>query len=197
VIDEAVDAVRAGGLVIVPTDTVYGLATSPHRAAYARRLYEAKGRGGRQPTALVACGVDLLLECVPELRGPGAAAATALLPGPYTLVLRNPARRFPWLTGERPETIGVRVPALTGPGRELLDRVGVLAATSANLPGGRDPSRLEDVPAELRAKVDAEVDGGELPGAPSTVIDCTGAEPVVLREGAVPAEEALARLRRG
>jgi L-threonylcarbamoyladenylate synthase len=197
VIDEAVDAVRAGGLVIVPTDTVYGLATSPHRDAYARRLYEAKGRGERQPTALVACDVDMLFECVPELRGAPGAALAALLPGPYTLVLRNPARRYPWLTGTNPETIGVRVPALTGPGREVLERVGVLAATSANLPGGQDPSRLEDVPAELRAAVDAEVDGGELPGTPSTVIDCTGAEPLVLREGAVPAEEALARLRPG
>jgi L-threonylcarbamoyladenylate synthase len=183
--------------VIVPTDTVYGLATSPHRDAYARRLYEAKGRGERQPTALVACDVDMLFECVPELRGAPGAALAALLPGPYTLVLRNPARRYPWLTGTNPETIGVRVPALTGPGREVLERVGVLAATSANLPGGQDPSRLEDVPAELRAAVDAEVDGGELPGTPSTVIDCTGAEPLVLREGAVPAEEALARLRPG
>ena len=196
-IDEAVDAVRAGGLVIVPTDTVYGLATSPHREAYARRLYEAKGRGEQQPTALVACDLDVLFECLPELRGVPGAVAEALLPGPYTLVLSNPARRYPWLTGTRPETIGVRVPALTGPGREVLERVGLIAATSANLPGGRDPSRLEDVPAELRAAADAEVDGGELPGTPSTVIDCTGAEPVVLREGAVPAEEALARLRPG
>ena len=196
-IDEAVDAVRAGGLVIVPTDTVYGLATSPHREAHVRRLYEAKGRGEQQPTALVACNLDMLFESIPELRGAPGAVAAALLPGPYTLVLRNPARRYPWLTGTKPEAIGVRVPALTGPGREVLERVGVLAATSANLPGGRDPSRLEDVPAELRAAVDAEVDGGELPGTPSTVIDCTGAKPLVLREGAVPAEEALARLRPG
>jgi L-threonylcarbamoyladenylate synthase len=189
-IDAAVAALAAGELAIVPTDTVYGLASAPDEQAV-RRLYRAKGRADPQPTALVAADVDVLLELVPELAGRGEAATRALLPGPFTLVLPNPARRFPWLTGERPETIGVRVPAVTGVALELLTAARALVATSANLPGGPDPHRLDDVPAELRAAVAAEVDAGRLPGTPSTVLDLTGDEPRVLREGAVPAAEAL------
>ena len=190
-VDAAVAAVRAGRLAIVPTDTVYGLATTPHSEAPVRALYRAKGREELQPTALVAADLDVLLDCLPELRGRPEAIAGALLPGPYTLVLPNPARRFPWLTGSRPETIGVRVPAVAGRAADVLARVGILVATSANLPGGPDPRRLEDVPEELRARVDAVVDGGELPGTPSTVLDLTGDGPTVVREGAVPAAEAL------
>lgn len=187
---EVVAAVRGGRLAVVPTDTVYGLAASPYTEAPTRRLYRLKGRPEGQPTALLAFDVDLLLECVPELRGRAATIARALLPGPYTLVLPNPARRFRWLNGTSPDTIGVRVPALTGIAHELLERVGALAATSANLAGGPDPRRLEDVPAEIRAGA-VLLDGGELAGTPSTVLDLTAREPRVLREGAVPAAEAL------
>jgi L-threonylcarbamoyladenylate synthase len=191
---EAVAAIKGGGLAVIPTDTVYGLACTPYREAAVLRLAALKARPPEQPVALVAASVDWLLECVPELRGRGAVAARALLPGPYTLVLPNPARRFPWLTGARPDTIGVRVPDVGGPGRELLELVGAVAATSANLHGGPDPRRLEDVPAEILAAA-ATVDGGELPGTPSTVLDLTGPEPAVLREGAVTAAAALERGR--
>ena len=186
----AVAAIRVGGLAIVPTDTVYGLATTPYAEAPVRRLYRAKGREDVQPTALVAADLDTLFACVPELRD-SAPIVRALLPGPYTLVLPNPARRFEWLTGSNPSTIGVRVPAAEGPGAAVLAGVGALVATSANMPGGPDPRRLEDVPDELRGAVDAMVDGGELPGTPSTVLDLTGPEPAVVREGAVPAADAL------
>ena len=178
-------------LAIVPTDTVYGLATTPYDEDAVRGLYLAKGRVEQQPTALVVRDIELLRECLPELGGAAERVARALLPGPYTLILPNPARRFPWLTGSRPETLGVRIPGLTGPARDVLDRAGALVATSANLPGGPDPHTLDDVPEQLRAAAAAMVDGGELPGTPSTVIDLTGGEPVVLREGAVPADQAL------
>lgn len=189
----AVAALRAGGLVVMPTDTVYGLACSPYREGPVQVLSEAKRRSPEQPIALLASSVDVLLGCVPELRGTSGVVARALLPGPYTLVFPNPARRYPWLTGERPETIGVRVPELAGSGRMLLAEVGAVAATSANLHGGADARRLEDVPEELLAAAVA-LDGGELPGTPSTVLDLTGPEPRVLREGAVAAEDALARV---
>ena len=104
-------------------------------------------------------------------------------PGPFTLVVPNPARRFSWLCGDRPETIGVRVPTLAGLAAEIVERLGAVVATSANLPGGPDPCRLDDVPPQIRAGVAVSVDGGELPGTPSTVIDVTGAEPVILRAG--------------
>lgn len=192
-VERAIAAIRVGEPVLLPTDTVYGLACMPHLEAAVRRLSELKGRSPDQPIAIVGATVDLLLECVPELRGRSAVAARALLPGPLTLVLPNPARRFPWLTGTRPDTIGMRVPDLRGPGGEVLIAVGTVAATSANLHGGPDPRRLADVPRELRAAVVA-VDGGELPGTPSTVIDLTGTDPVVLREGAVATQDALARV---
>jgi L-threonylcarbamoyladenylate synthase len=190
-VDDAVVAIRDGRLAIVPTDTVYGLATTPYGEDAVRRLYLAKGRVEQQPTALVVRDIELLRECLPELEGTPERVARALLPGPYTLILPNRGRRFPWLTGSRPETLGVRIPGLTGPARDVLDRAGALVATSANLPGGPDPHTLDDVPEQLRAAASALVDGGELPGTPSTVIDLTGGEPVVLREGAVPADQAL------
>jgi L-threonylcarbamoyladenylate synthase len=190
----AVEAIRAGNPVLLPTDTVYGLCADAYREEPVRRLYALKGRGETQPTALLAADVDVLLDAVPELRGLAGTTVRALLPGPFTLVLPNPGRRFRWLTGDRPETIGVRVPDLPPVTQAVLEQVGAVAATSANLPGGPDARRLEDVPEELRAGAGAVLDGGELPGTPSTVLDLTGPEPVVVREGAVPAAEALGRV---
>ena len=181
---------------MVPTDTVYGLGADAYREAPVRRLYRLKGRDEQQPTALVAADVDVLLDAVPELRGRAGVIARALLPGPYTLILPNPARRFRWLTGSRPTTIGVRVPKVTGEAAELLRRVAAIAATSANRPGGPDPRSVAEVPEELRNACGAVLDVGELPGTPSTVLDLTGPEPIVVREGAVPAESALAQLAR-
>ena len=175
---------------MLPVDTVYGLAVEPHREASSRELYRMKGRPPDQPTALLAKDVDALIELVPEL---GETAVRGLLPGPFTLVLPNPARRFRWITGSTPDRIGVRVPELTGPGADVLEQVGAVVATSANLRGGPEPTRLEDVPVEIRAGAAAVVDGGERPGTPSTVLDLTGPEPVVLREGVVPAAQAIER----
>ena len=89
----------------------------------------------------------------------------------------------------------MRVPVLPEQSSWIVERVGAIVATSANLSGGPDPRRLEDVPEEIRSKVAVAVDGGELPGIPSTVLDLTGDDPVVLREGAVTAEDALAAVR--
>lgn len=194
VVEQAVTALRAGQPIVLPMDTVYGLCAYPYREEAAFRLYKLKGRPETQPTALVASDLEMLFECVPELGGRAAKQARALLPGPFTLIVPNPARRYRWLTGDRPETIGVRVPELSGPGRAVLDAVGAVAATSANLPGQPDPRTLAEVPGEIREACGALVDGGELPGTPSTVIDLTGPEPTVVREGAVRAEEALDRL---
>jgi L-threonylcarbamoyladenylate synthase len=193
-VDETVAAIQDGQPVVLPFDTVYGLAAEPYRDEPARRLYGLKGREETQPTALVASNVDFLLECIPELRGRAATLVRLLLPGPLTLVVPNPAQRYRWVTGLRPDTIGVRVPELAGPGGDVLHRVGGVVATSANRPGERDPRRLEDVPEEMRAGAGAVIDGGELSGTPSTVVDLTGAQPRVLREGALPGREALRRL---
>ena len=193
-VERAVAAIRAGEAVILPTDTVYGLCAAPDREEAVALIYRLKGRPATIPSALMCSDLDTLFECVPELRGRSGVIARALLPGPYTLIFPNPARRYRWLSGLAPDTIGIRVPALAGPGRTVLEQVGTVVATSANSHGGPDPRRLADVPAEIREACAAVIDAGELPGVASTVLDLTGAEPKVVREGAVPAAEALARL---
>jgi len=164
--NDAVVALRAGQAVILPTDTVYGLCALPE---YEDVLFELKGRDRSKPVALIAADVDGLLAAVPGL---DRAVLERYLPGAYTLVLEN---------------VGVRVPNLPRDAAEVVREVGVVAATSANLSGGPDPRRVEDIPEGIRAAVGAIVDGGELPGTPSTVIDLRGDEPVVLRQGAAPA----------
>src|SRR5215204_5942514 len=188
-IDEAVEAIEAGKPVVLPTDTVYGLCTKPDASATLTRL---KGRHEQQPIALLAADVDTLFDRVPELRD-HAVLVRALLPGRLTLILPNPSRRYEWLTGSRPDAIGVRVPELEGAAREIVGQVGAVAATSANLHGRPDPRRLGEVSQEIRNAA-MLVDGGELPGTPSTVVDLTGAQPKILREGAVPAADILDRI---
>jgi L-threonylcarbamoyladenylate synthase len=193
-VEAAVGALRAGLPVVLPTDTVYGLCANAYSEEPVRRAYELKGREPLQPSALLARDVDMLLECLPELRGRVGAILRALLPGPFTLVVPNPAGRYRWLTGERTGAIGVRVPELPEPAEAVLSQAGLVMATSANLPGGPDPARLEDVPDKILEGCGAVIDAGELPGVPSTVIDLAGDEPRVLREGAVSEAEALKRV---
>jgi len=195
-VDAAIGALRAGETVILPTDTVYGLCVDAYHEAPIRRLLRQKKRPREIPVALVAPDLEVLLDAVPELRGRAAVLARALLPGPYTLVLPNPAQRYRWLTGTRPETIGVRVPDLPSEAKDVLDGFGAVAATSANVHGGPDPARVEDVPDSVRRAAAAVIDAGPLAGTPSTVIDLTAPEPQILREGAVPAAEAMAAIVR-
>jgi L-threonylcarbamoyladenylate synthase len=189
VIEEVVAGIGAGEPVVLPTDTVYGLCADAFREEPVRKLYRLKGRADLQPTALLAADEAVLLEAIPELAG------QPLLRGPFTLILPNPARRLPWLTGDRPQTIGVRIPELAGEVAAVLRQVGAVAATSANLPGGPDPRSVDEIPEELRDGCAAVLDAGPLPGTPSTVIDLTARGPVVLREGAVPRDEALELIR--
>ena len=188
----AIEAIRAGEAVLLPADGVYGLCASAYREAPVRRLYEVKGRDAGQPSAMIAASVAMLIECVPELRGRSEVIIRALLPGPFTLVLPNPARRYGWLTGERPDTIGVRVADLPTESQYVLDAVGAVAATSANDPGDPSPATLDAVPARIREGCKAEIDAGQLSGLASTVIDFTGPFPEVIRVGAGDPEEAIA-----
>lgn len=188
VVEDAVAALRAGEPVVMPTDTVYGLCADADSEVACRRAFALKGRPENQPAALLCGDVDTLLERVPELP---EAIVRALLPGPYTLVFANPQRRYPWLSDK---TVGVRVPVLAEPAADVLAQFGAVMATSANIHGGLDPRTLDGVPEAICAGCGALVNGGELPGVPSTVLDLTGGEPRVLREGAVPATDAFAQL---
>jgi L-threonylcarbamoyladenylate synthase len=193
---DAASALLAGEPVILPTDTVYGLCAAAHEPGPTERLYALKGRPASQPSALLAADLEMLLECIPELEGRPEALARALLPGAYTLILPNPARRYRWVTGETPDAIGVRVVELPDVADRVVTHVGCVVATSANRPGESEPRRVEDVPEEFRAAVGAVVDAGELPGRASTVIDFTGETPRVLREGAGSVADALERAAR-
>jgi L-threonylcarbamoyladenylate synthase len=172
--EAAVAALRAGRPVILPTDTVYGLCALP---GHEDVLYELKGRDRSKPVALLAADVDALVAAVPGL---DRAVLEHYLPGAFTLVFGD---------------VGVRVPDLPPAAAAVVREVCVVAATSANVSGGPEPRRVEDVPEEIRAACGAIVDAGELPGVPSTVVDLTSGAPHVLREGAVPTPEALARAR--
>jgi L-threonylcarbamoyladenylate synthase len=194
VIAAAVRTLLDGKPVVLPFDTVYGLTADATNDDAVRALYQLKGRMPSQPTALVAASVDALRRFVPELRGTAEGIVRSLLPGPYTLILANPARRFPLLTGNNPDAIGVRVPDLPSPTREIVECVGAVVATSANHPGGRDPESFDEVPEDIRAGAGVAIDGGRVPGTPSTVVDLTGPATRILREGAVPGDEVLRRL---
>jgi L-threonylcarbamoyladenylate synthase len=174
-----------GGVAVFPADTVYGLACAPDDAAAVARLYGLKGRPPDKPAAVMFFDRDRALAALPELGERTRTALEALLPGAVTLLLPNPRRRYPLACGPDPETLGIRVPALPA-----LSAVTVpVLQSSANAAGEPDARRLADVPEDIRAGADLVIDGGELPGTPSTVIDLRGYERDggwrVLRIGAV------------
>ena len=174
---------RAGELAILPTDTVYGIACAAGQVAACARLYRLKSRPVGQPTAVMLGSVAGLVEGLAGLPDRELRSLRLVLPGPVTLVVTNPARRFPHLCGDAPERIGVRVPRLEPAVTELADALGGLLITSANRRGGPVSARLADVPAELVSQCAVVVDGGRLPGTPSSVIDVTSQPAVLLRAG--------------
>jgi L-threonylcarbamoyladenylate synthase len=161
------ECIRSGGVVLFPADTVYGLAVDPGNEEAIERMYRLKGRPREKRSALMYFSV----EDVPDL----PERARRLLPGPVTVIVADGR--------------GIRVP--DGP---RLATVPVLQ-TSANPTGGPDPRRLDDVDPAIRAGVDLEIDGGELPGTASTVVDLSGEEPRIVREGAVSAARVRELLR--
>jgi L-threonylcarbamoyladenylate synthase len=186
------ECVTSGGVAVFPTDTVYGLCCDPASETAVGRLYALKGRAPDKPAALLCFSLDAGLALLPELGERTQAALGALLPGPLTVLLPNPRRRFP-LTGG--ESLGLRVIDIG-----LTLDLPVLQS-SANDSGAGDARRLAEVPPAIRQGADLVIDGGELPGVPSTVVDLSQFERDgswhVVREGALRAhfvEAALSRL---
>jgi L-threonylcarbamoyladenylate synthase len=168
--------VGAGGVAVFPADTVYGLACDPENEAAVDKLYALKGRPPQKPAAVMFFDLSM-------------GDFGGLLPGGVTLLLPNPERRFPLACAKDPDTLGVRVPFLAPVGRPVLQ-------SSANLAGGPDAKRLEDVPRSIRDGADLVLDGGELPGVPSTVIDLRTPGWKIIREGAVSAKQVQDAQRR-
>lgn len=183
----AVDILRNGGLVVFPTDTVYGLATFPHREEFVERLFVVKGRNSTRAIAvLIGDPGDLSKVSV----SPSVSAlrlAKHFWPGPLTLIVpRHPA--LPDVLSPNP-TIGVRVPDHPV-ARALLRLAGPLAVTSANLSGQQNTNTAQEVYEQLGGRVHLIIDGGKTPGGiPSTVVDCTQPELVIVRPGPISLEE--------
>jgi L-threonylcarbamoyladenylate synthase len=183
-----------GGVAVFPADTVYGLACDVHNRVAVERLYRFKRRRLGKPSAVMFFDLSLALSALPELGERTRAALGRLLPGPVSVLLPNPERRFPLACGEDLSTIGLRVPVVP-----LLEGVSwPVLQSSANLAGGPDARRLEEVPEVLRRSADLVIDGGELPGTPSTVIDLrrleTTGEWDVVRQGVMSREDVAAAL---
>ena len=191
-------ALAAGEAVLLPTDTVYGLAAAARLEHACTRMLSLKTRDLTKPTSILCGSLSSLEASLPELDERSLTLARRLLPGAVTLVLPNPDRRFPWLCGPDAARIGVRVPALIPAVALALEQAGPVAATSANPAGGRDPASLAEVPAELAAHVSVAIDAGPIAGGvPSTVVDLTGPEPVILRQGALSEAQLRALLAPG
>ena len=193
---DAMDFARVidtGGVAVFPADTVYGLACEPDTPEAVERLYALKGRRPDKPAAVMFFERDLAFDALPELEPRTLALLERLLPGGITALLPNPLRRFPLACGPDPHTLGLRVPAL-GPDLEALAGMRwPVMQSSANVSGGYDAHRLEEVPEDIRRGADLVLDGGDLAGTPSTVVDLRRFELdgiwAVLREGAVPERE--------
>jgi L-threonylcarbamoyladenylate synthase len=185
--------VQAGGVAIFPADTLYGLACDPLNADAIERIHQFKGRDERKPSAVMFFSPLAMRELISSLGPATREALAALLPGPVTLVVANPERRYPLACRDDPERLGIRL--IEGP---LAGTACPIFQTSANPSGAPPPSRFEEVDTAILAQVDLAIDGGELGGEPSTVVDVTGIEGAegwrVLREGALPEAEIAARL---
>jgi L-threonylcarbamoyladenylate synthase len=182
--------VAGGGVAVLPTDTVYGVCCDPDDEQAARRLYALKGRPAARPAAVMFFGLEPALEMLAELHHDERAVLQALLPGPVTLLLTNPGLRFAPACRTDPATLGLRVPRLPERLRALGSLTRPVMQSSANMSGEPDARTLADVPLSMREGAEVVLDGGELPGRPSTVIDLRDyAEHRrwhVLRDGALP-----------
>lgn len=182
-VERAAKSLLSGGLVVLPTETVYGLAALASDPDATRALFGRKGRGADVPLAVLCADVEQAMALTRGASPLARALAAAHWPGPLTMVLPRRAG-LPWVLGEPTDTIGLRCPDHDLV-RALAARVGPLATTSANRHGLPTPVSATDAAEQLLGPVDLVLDGGALTGAPSTVVDLTGDAPRVLRQGAV------------
>jgi L-threonylcarbamoyladenylate synthase len=173
-----------GGVAVFPADGLYGLACDPLDAASIARIHRIKGRDDGKPSAVMYFSPLAMRELVEGLGARTRAALGALLPGPVTLVVANPRGRYPLACREDRNRLGVRL--IGGP---LAGAMCPLFQTSANLSGEPAPASFAEVPAEIVATVDLAIDGGQLTGLPSTVVDLSRLDETgewsILREGAL------------
>jgi len=185
--------IAGGGLALFPADGLYGLACDPLDAGAIERIHRIKGRDDGKPSAVLYFSPLAMRELVEGFGPRTRAAAGALLPGPVTLIVANPERRYPLACREDPQRLGVRL--IAGP---LAGATCPLFQTSANLSGEPAPASFAAVTDAIVAAVDLAIDGGPLTGLPSTVIDLTALEEsgdwAVLRAGGLDPVELEQRM---
>ncbi len=185
--------VGGGGVALFPADGLYGLACDPLNADAVERIQALKGRDERKPSAVMYFSPLAMRELVEDLGPRTREAVGALTPGPVTLVVANPRRRYPLACREYPQRLGVRL--IEGP---LAGAMTPVFQTSANRSGETAPHRFADVAEQILAGADLAIDGGELTGAPSTVVDLSSLDEdggwKLLREGGLPREALEAAL---
>ncbi len=185
--------VAAGGVAIFPADGLYGLACDPLNATAIERIHRIKGRDDGKPSAVLYFSPLAMRELIEDLGARTRSAIGALLPGPVTIVVANPQRRYPLACREDPERLGVRL--IEGP---LSGAMCPVLQTSANRSGEPAPALFADIPPEVLTEVDVAIDGGALAGLPSTVLDLVAfdenGEWAVLREGGLAGGELSAQL---
>ncbi len=185
----ALSFLRSGHVAVVPTDTVYGLAADALNPEAVERLYIIKERPRSQPIPVLLADIEDVWFVIRSFPAPAHRLARAFWPGPLTLVL--PARpELPSILREGKDTVGVRIPNHDWL-RTLIRRLRrPLAATSANLSGHPPALSAQEVVTSMGERVPLVLDAGPAPGGqPSTVVDCTGSEPVILRSGPVGEKE--------
>jgi L-threonylcarbamoyladenylate synthase len=191
-IARAAAVVAAGGVLLYPTDTIYGLGCDALRPGSVRRVYALKERPEEKPMIVLVSGVAMAESLVAEVPAAARAIMRAFWPGPLTLLFPADAARVPWLTGATGK-IGLRYPEHAFC-RRLMEASGLpLLSTSANRSGEAYAGDVSALRALFGSSVDLFVDAGALPAsAPSTIVDVSSGVPALVREGAVPAS-ALAR----
>jgi L-threonylcarbamoyladenylate synthase len=192
-VERAAEILRSGGIVALPTETVYGLAADADNEDAVRRLFAAKGRPADHPVIVHVGGTDALDDWAKDVSDDARALGRAFWPGPLTLVLKRAARVRDVVTG-RQDTVGVRAPAHPWARAVLHAFGGALAAPSANSFGRVSPTTaqhvIDDLGIKPRGKIDLILDGGACPvGIESTIVDVSGAEPTLLRPGSITREQ--------
>jgi L-threonylcarbamoyladenylate synthase len=196
--DRLEQCVAEGGVAVFPSDTVYGVCCDPENGEAALRMFKLKGRPSRRACAVMFFSLDAAYDAMPELLDIERLALEALLPGPVTLLLANRGGHFAAACRSDPTTLGLRVPRLPDDLDALCEVSRPIMQSSANLSGQSDARTLQDVPASILEGADLVLDGGELPGAASTVIDLrdfsSGRRWHLLREGPLQREAVRERL---
>ncbi|HVH29440.1 MAG TPA: L-threonylcarbamoyladenylate synthase [Vicinamibacterales bacterium] len=185
-LQEAAKWIRNGGLVALPTDTLYGLAADPYRVDAVARLFAVKGRSAERGLPLIAADTEQVIRHMGRLSRTAEGLAQKFWPGPLTLLVAAPAALAPAVTGGTGR-VGVRVPAhaVARAICRFADRP--VTATSANRSGQPATALPDDVERTLGGDVDLLIDTGPTSGgAPSTIVDVAGPEPLLVRAGAIP-----------